>query len=350
MSCQNPRLRGALLGSTSLHRPDLENHPEQQHEQAWSHPGAQVLVLHEGRAPIRGHRLAWRAWAQLGPRPPAPEQCWLLGHRQDGTPLFLMDPSQDAPEQEQDRAWQAQDPAGEAPAAVEEEQGTAPGRKDRNLPAAGTEHWAGLREAALDLDPEEASWFTAALALARWHGTQGYCPACGAPTVVVRAGWARTCTREQTLLFPRTDPAVIAAVVHTDQEGVERILLGHALAWPSGRYSTFAGFVEAGESLENAVVREVGEEAGVQVTDVEYLGSQPWPFPRSLMLGFRATAASRATAEADGTEMGSVQWFTREQLDEAVRSGEVLLPSKVSIAHHLIADWFGQDLPATPKW
>ncbi len=143
-------------------------------------------------------------------------------------------------------------------------------------------------------------------------------------------------------LYPRTDPAVIMTVVHGEGPD-ERLLLGHAAHWPERRFSTLAGYVEPGESLENAVRREVAEEAGVVVGDVAYRGSQPWPFPASLMLGFSARALT-TELHVDGVELTDARWFTRAELADAVRSGEVLLPGRSSIARALVEDWFGARL------
>ena len=148
----------------------------------------------------------------------------------------------------------------------------------------------------------------------------------------------RDCSREQ---FPRTDPAVIVAVI--DPAG--RILLGRNAAWPEGLYSCLAGFVEPGESLEHAVIREIAEESGITVTQPRYRGSQPWPFPRSLMLGFTALAPAGAEPVPDGEEILSVRWFEREELAHLAREGDVTLPGAVSIARALIEDWYGGTLP-----
>ncbi|KFC52074.1 NTP pyrophosphohydrolase, partial [Micrococcus luteus] len=167
------------------------------------------------------------------------------------------------------------------------------------------------------------------------------CAFCGGATDVEAAGWVRRCrdcSREQ---FPRTDPAVIVAV--TDPAG--RILLGRNAAWPEGLYSCLAGFVEPGESLEHAVVREIAEESGITVTQPRYRGSQPWPFPRSLMLGFTALAPAGAEPVPDGEEILSVRWFEREELAHLAREGDVTLPGAVSIARALIEDWYGGTLP-----
>ena len=219
--------------------------------------------------------------------------------------------------------------------------------EDAQLPGFGAVAWQGLRSLATTVAPELTALLVTGQAIALWHRDHPRCPRCGALTEVVRSGWARRCPEDDSLHFPRTDPAIIVAVVddHPDP-AQQRILLGRSSLWSGNRYSTFAGFVEPGESAEQAVVQEVGEEAGVVVDTVQYQGSQPWPFPRSLMLGYRAVAHT-ARVHADGEEILDVQWFTREQLLHAARRGDVILPSRVSIAHALIASWLGQELPET---
>jgi NAD+ diphosphatase len=199
--------------------------------------------------------------------------------------------------------------------------------------------WAGLRDVGTLLDDAGAGLFTAALALANWHAVHPRCARCGTATVVVQAGWARSCPACGAEHYPRTDPAVIMAVV--DDDG--RLLLGRQAAWPPKRYSTLAGFVEPGESLEAAVRREVAEEAGVVVGEVEYRGSQPWPFPSSLMVGFRGHAVGTAV-EVDGVELAHARWWTRAEFEADLASGELMLPPRVSIARRLIEDWFGGPL------
>ena len=199
--------------------------------------------------------------------------------------------------------------------------------------------WRSLRAVGAALDAHDAGLATAAVALDAWHDRHPRCPRCGAPTRVAQAGWSRVCDADGSEHYPRTDPAVIMAVVDDD----DRLLLGHAAAWSAGRWSTLAGFVEAGESAEQAVRREVAEETGVEVGDVEYAGSQPWPFPGSLMLGFRARATS-TRVQVDGVEMAEARWFTRDGLAAAVASGEVLLPGGASIARALVEQWFGRPL------
>lgn len=197
--------------------------------------------------------------------------------------------------------------------------------------------WPSLRTVGALLDAHDAGLATAAVALDAWHDRHPRCPRCGNPTRVAQAGWSRVCDVDGSEHYPRTDPAVIMAVVDDD----DRILLGHAAAWPADRWSTLAGFVEAGESAEQAVRREVAEETGVHVGEVEYAGSQPWPFPASLMLGFRARATS-VEVRVDGVEMADARWFTRDGLAEAVASGEVVLPSGASIARALVEEWWGR--------
>jgi ADP-ribose pyrophosphatase YjhB (NUDIX family) len=143
--------------------------------------------------------------------------------------------------------------------------------------------------------------------------------------------------------FPRMDPAVIM-LVHRERDGREECLLGNNPNWDAHRFSVLAGFVEAGESLEQAVIREVAEEVGVAVDEPVYLGSQPWPFPRSLMLGYTARAAGEAQ-RTDHTEIASMRWLSRRELRAATHAGEVLLPGHVSIARKLIEHWQGEDLP-----
>ncbi|HET9899739.1 MAG TPA: NAD(+) diphosphatase, partial [Actinomycetes bacterium] len=168
---------------------------------------------------------------------------------------------------------------------------------------------------------------------------------CGAPTEIGAAGHLRTCPQDGSQHFPRTDPAVIMAVISPD----DRLLLGHQHVWPARRYSTLAGFVEPGESLEMAVAREVREEAGIDVVAVTYIASQPWPFPSSLMLGFTARADSD-DIRPDGDEIEDVRWFSRDALREDVRSGELRLPPPVSIARRLIELWYGGPLGEAARW
>lgn len=206
-------------------------------------------------------------------------------------------------------------------------------------PDVGNAHWLTLRDVGAALDDTEAGLFTTATALAQWHARNQFCPRCGGQTASELGGWVRRCSEDGSEHYPRTDPAVIMAVIDPD----DRLLLATGVPWPAGRVSVLAGFVEAGESLEAAVIREVAEEIGVVVTDLRYRGNQPWPFPASLMLGYTARATSTELT-LDPTELTSAAWYTREELAAKVESGEITLPSRVSIARHLIEEWFGAPL------
>ena len=200
----------------------------------------------------------------------------------------------------------------------------------------------GLREVGALLDDRDAGLLVHAIGLANWHLTHPRCPRCGAGTEVVRGGSARRCPADTSLHFPRTDPAMIVLV----HDGADRCVLGRQAVWPAGRFSTLAGFVEPGESAEQAVVREVAEETGLVVDSVEYVASQPWPFPASLMLGFRARCDADAVPRPVDGELEDARWFTREQVRAAATWGagpeELQLPSAVSIARLLLDSWVAE--------
>lgn len=177
----------------------------------------------------------------------------------------------------------------------------------------GCDDWQSLREFGARADDLEAALLVSAIALEQWHQRHGHCPLCGAATAEAQAGWTRRCTADGSQHFPRTDPAVIMLV----HDGGDRALLGRGRHWNPGRFSTLAGFVEPGESLEAAVAREVFEEVGVAVTDVRYVASQPWPFPASLMLGFVARLEGEPDISLDPVEMAEAAWFTRAQVRRA---------------------------------
>jgi NAD+ diphosphatase len=205
--------------------------------------------------------------------------------------------------------------------------------------AEADESFRSLRDVGLLLGARDAGLVVNAVALANWHATHTHCPRCGADTRIASAGHTRVCLADGSEHYPRTDPAVIMAVVDAD----DRLLIGRQAAWPEGRFSTLAGFVEPGESLEQAVRREVREEVGVEIGEVSYLGSQPWPFPSSLMLGFLARATTVEIDRGDG-EIAEARWFTREQLRDDVQRGRVLLSPPVSIARRLIEHWYGEPI------
>ena len=237
----------------------------------------------------------------------------------------------------------------------------------------GIDHWAirghvadgaGLRELGSMLTDTEAGLLTTATALLTWHDAAGFCPRCGLPSVPSPAGWSRMCPRHHED-FPRTDPAVIVLV----HDGVDSMVLARQPIWPIGRMSVLAGFVEAGESLEHTVAREVLEEVGVHVTDVSYLGSQPWPFPRSMMVGFAARAEPGAELLPRAGEIEEAHWFDRTAVrrmiaaEAATKGGgdrwlapqpesgtpaegsafEVILPGPVSIARRMIEGWVASE-------
>jgi len=195
---------------------------------------------------------------------------------------------------------------------------------------------AGLRAVGALVSQREGGLLAYAAAIVAWHRRHGFCGLCGWPTEAAEAGHLRICANPacRAKHFPRTDPVVIMLVTDGD-----RALLGRQGAWPPGRYSALAGYVEPGESIEEAVAREVAEEAGIAVGAVTYRSSQPWPFPSSLMLGFTAKLVGSADVRFDDDELEDVRWFERDELREAALAGDVLLPPPVAIARRLIEDW-----------
>jgi NAD+ diphosphatase len=198
---------------------------------------------------------------------------------------------------------------------------------------------AGLRDVGAELASDDVALATTAIALDNWHRAHPRCPRCGDRTRPDQAGWIRRCVGDGSEHYPRTDPAVIVLVIDAD----DRALLGRQGRWQPTWFSTLAGFVEPGESAEAAVYMEVLEESGVVVDEMAYLGSQPWPFPCSLMLGYHAWATSTGIA-VDGEEIVEARWFTRDELASACDEGSVALPPAVSIARRLIERWYGQPL------
>ena len=259
----------------------------------------EVIVVREGRARVADGALVTTSPSDVG------EAQWaLLGRRASGTPLLLA----------------VTDPP------------------SRSIDAAPAETWLSLRETGGMLDELNTEILVEAIALAGWLRDARFCPTCGLSMQVRQSGWSRWCADCDREHFPRTDPAVIVAV---QSEDGERLLLGANAQWKGRMYSCFAGFVEAGESLETTVHREIEEEAGVRLTDVRYISSQAWPYPRSLMLGFRATAGTDRNARPDGEEIVDVRWFTRDEIGSALAGdGPVGLPGSASIARALIVDWY----------
>ena len=199
------------------------------------------------------------------------------------------------------------------------------------------ESFRGLRQIGSLLTDLEAGLAAHALALSHWHSTHQRCSRCGAPTQVQLGGAMRVCEVDGSQHHPRTDPAIIVLVKDQD----DRLLLGRQSVWPEKRFSNFAGFVEPGESFEQCVVREVAEECGVRVESVHYLGSQPWPFPASIMIAFESVTSDPSTAKADGEEITEIRWFTRSEMKKAVEDGELSLPPPISVSRRMIEHWYG---------
>ena len=213
-------------------------------------------------------------------------------------------------------------------------------RGERALTVNGrpVDSWSGLREVGADLDDLDAGLLAEAIGILEWHERNRFSPLTGVATTIEQAGWVQRDPTTGTPLFPRTDPAVIMLV----HDGAESLVLGRQAVWPPGRFSILAGFVEPGESAEGAVAREVAEEVGLAVTDVRYVGSQPWPFPQSLMLGFLARVQGDRTLRVDRDELEEARWFTREELRSG--TGPRVLPPPVSIARHIIDRWVRGEL------
>lgn len=262
-------------------------------------PDTRVIVVREGRVRVVDSTLL-RVSADS-----VVEATWaLLGRDQDGSVLLLA---------------------------------VAPAETDA-LDAAPDEIWLGLRDLGGRIDRLESDLLVEAIALAGWLRDAAFCPTCGGGTTLRQAGWSRRCLVCGRDHFPRNDPAVIVAVESRDGA---RLLLGANANWGGRMYSCFAGFTEAGESLEATVHREIEEEAGVRLSALRYISSQAWPFPRSLMVGFRAVVDDESAALADGEEIIDVRWFTRSEIGSALAGdGPVGLPGPASIARALIVDWF----------
>ena len=186
------------------------------------------------------------------------------------------------------------------------------------------------------LSADDLAIYGGARSITDWHARHRFCAACGGPTTIAKGGWQRNCTACQTQHFPRTDPVTIMLV---EQDG--KLLLGRGLGWPERAYSALAGFVEPGESIEEAVAREVLEETGVVVRDVAYIASQPWPFPSQLMMGAYCVADA-PDITLDTTELADARWFTRDEIRAAMQGdadAPMNTPPRQAIAHHLLRWW-----------
>ena len=196
-----------------------------------------------------------------------------------------------------------------------------------------------LRTIGAQLNDLEIGAAVHALALTQWHEAHKRCAKCGESTHPTFAGAVRECDKCGASHHPRTDPAIIVLV----KDSQDRILLGRQKIWPAKRFSTFAGFVEPGESFESCVIREVAEECGGKVTEMSYLGSQPWPFPASIMIAYEAIISNPDSVKEDGEEIEEIIWLTREELKSKTSSGDLLLPPIISVARAMINAWYGSN-------
>ena len=308
-----------LLSRSAVDRQELLVNDTVKQAQLW--PSGRVLLLDDaGRVTVRGRatELVFTPASSIADTPPA--GAVLLGE-QDGVGYWGMRVS--SPDEEPaPRAFRW-----EPPELLDGEQ-----KLD-------------LRLAAPLLNARDAGLFTTAQAVLNWYRVGRFCAKCGAEVNKIKAGWATLCPNCGREEYPRTDPAVIC-LVHDDR-GVngENVLLARGSQWPPGRLSVLAGFVEAGESLEDCVTREIAEEVGVAVRDVRYLGNQPWPFPRSLMIGFAAVADHDAPLRPADGEIAEARWISRAQV-RAILAGDddsFKLPGKPSIANVMVQSWAQAD-------
>jgi NAD+ diphosphatase len=301
-----------LLSTLVLARGTLDRAAQFRSDQAWQRarcadPGSRVMWVCEGASPMLVTETS--AELMLTPANQADAELTFLGLDDDDVAYFAahVDDQQDA-------------------------------RVDPNA------FWKNLRAVGVLLSDRDAGLMVTAVAIDNWMRTHPRCPKCGDATHMSNAGWSRKCVSDGSEHFPRTDPAVIVLVTDAD----DRALLGRQAVWQEGFFSTLAGFVESGESAEAALRREVFEESGVTIStdpaDIVYLGSQPWPFPCSLMLGYHAKAVD-PTINVDGSEIVEAMWISRGELLAACEKGEVRLPPSISIARKLIERWYGGVLP-----
>jgi NAD+ diphosphatase len=311
------QLEDGPLGRLALSRSGVDRATQRRGDaawlaEAWADPRTKVLVVRDSQALVTTRdgqlELVFVSPAE------APEGTkFLLGVDTDGTAYFGVS------------------------GPVEEE----PGTRSESAVAKPM----ALRQAGALLSDRDAGLMTHAVALAYWHESHTHCPRCGTPTVPAPAGHLTTCPKDGSEHFPRLDPAVIMLVIDPD----DRLMLARNALWPPGRMSVVAGFVEPGESAEHAVAREVYEETSIVVGQVRYLGSQPWPMPRSLMLGYEARAKGGQQIAVDEEEIGEARWFSRAELRAAIDAGEVGIAPSSSIARRLIEYWYGGELPDGPS-
>ncbi|HEX6468362.1 MAG TPA: NAD(+) diphosphatase [Streptosporangiaceae bacterium] len=290
------------LSRGTIDRVSDRRRDEQWLARAWADPHTRVLVVEQGDALVRVQDTP--ALVLVSPAEAPPGERYLLGVDDGDVAYFAVD--------------------GPLPAVDGAEAGT-------------------LRRVGALLSDRDSGLLVHAVALHNWHSTHRYCPRCGTRTKIADAGASRLCPNDGSEHFPRVDPAVIM-LVHDDDD---RMLLARNPAWAERRVSVLAGFVEPGESLEHAVAREVAEEVGLAVSDIRYLGSQPWPLPQSLMIGYFCRAGGDQELHVDEIEIETARWYTRDELRAAVVAGDILLPGKISIARHLIEHWYGGELPGS---
>ncbi len=294
----------------ALHRTDGDWLDEQ-----WALESTRVIVVSGGRVAPGTLEARWLTPAQAEQLAPGAERM-LLGHRDGGTRFALLASREDV--------------------------------------VGGTESWVGLRglwdlfATGDDRAADEAPWLFHAIGLAEWRRATRFCPRCAGALSSRAAGHELVCQDCGRSQFPRTDPAVIMAITRGEPgSDDESVLLGRQAAWPATQWSTLAGFCEPGETLEDAVRRETYEETGVRVGEVSYFGSQSWPLPSSLMLGFTGRATSDEI-HVDGAEIEDARWFTRGELRDGLVEGSVTVPRSVSISASLLTHWYGESLPTAP--
>lgn len=200
-----------------------------------------------------------------------------------------------------------------------------------------SQKYQSLRTLGEHLNELEIGAAVHSLALSQWHQSHIRCAKCGALTKPTLGGSVRQCLSCSAQHHPRTDPAIIVLV----RDSSDRILLGRQKIWPEKRFSTFAGFVEPGESFESTVIREVAEECGGLITEMKYLGSQPWPFPASIMIAYDALISNPDSVVADGQEIEEIIWLSRDEIRQRCISGQLLLPPVISVARAMINAWYG---------
>ncbi|QXJ24597.1 NAD(+) diphosphatase [Actinomadura graeca] len=305
MTAKDGPLEWLALARGTLDRAALNRRDDRWLARASADPRTRVLIVQDGRALVTYEPAPALVFVPPGRAPDGDR--WLLGVDGDGTAYFGV---------------------------------AAP------LPAVEGAEPAGLRRVGALLGDRDSGLLTHVVALEHWHAGHRFCPRCGTPTEVASAGHVRVCPADGSQHFPRVDPAVIMLVT----DASDRILLARGPQWPADRRSILAGFVEPGESLEQAVAREVDEEVGLPVRDVRYVGSQPWPLPRSLMLGFTAKADGDVPLRPDPEEILDAAWYGREELRAAIDAGDLVAPGPLSIAAQLIKRWYGGSLPDMPHF